>query len=38
MNVRHWIYDPAKVKPQQMVDAINHAGYRASLPAAGHGT
>lgn len=27
-------YDPAKVTPKQMVDAINKLGYRASLPAA----
>ena len=26
-------FDPAKVTPQQMVDAINKAGYRGSLPA-----
>ena len=27
-------YEPAKVTPQQMVDAVNNLGYRASLPAA----
>lgn len=27
-------YEPAKVTPQQMVDAVNKLGYRASLPAA----
>ncbi len=27
-------FDPATVTPQQMIDAINKAGYRASLPAA----
>lgn len=26
-------YDPAKVTPQQLVDAVNRLGYRASLPA-----
>lgn len=25
-------YDVAKVKPQQMVDAVNKLGYRATLP------
>lgn len=25
-------YDPAKVTPQQLVDAVNRLGYRASLP------
>lgn len=25
-------YEPAKVKPEQMVEAINKLGYRASLP------
>ncbi len=28
-------YDPAKVTPQQFVDAVNDAGFRASLPAKG---
>lgn len=27
-------YEAAKVTPQQMVDAVNKLGYRASLPAA----
>ncbi len=26
-------YDPAKVMPAQMVDAVNRLGYRASLAA-----
>jgi Cu+-exporting ATPase len=26
-------YESTKVKPQQMVDAVNRLGYRASLPA-----
>lgn len=26
-------YDPTKVTPQQLVDAVNRLGYRASLPA-----
>ncbi len=26
-------YDPSKVSPQQMVDAVNRLGYEASLPA-----
>lgn len=26
-------YDPAKVTPEKIVEAINKAGYRASLPA-----
>ena len=25
-------YEPTKVTPQQMVDAVNRLGYRASLP------
>jgi Cu+-exporting ATPase len=25
-------YDPARVTPQQMVDAVNRLGYKASLP------
>lgn len=28
-------YEPAKVTPQQMVDAVNELGYRASLPSKG---
>jgi len=28
-------YDPRKATPQQMVDAVNHLGYRASLPSKG---
>ncbi len=28
-------YDPARVSPQQLVDAVNDAGFRASLPAKG---
>lgn len=28
-------YDPARVTPQQMVDAVNRLGYQASLPAKG---
>jgi mercuric transport protein len=27
-------YEPEKVTPQQMVDAVNKLGYQASLPAA----
>ena len=26
-------YDPSKVTPQQLVDAVNRLGYQASLPA-----
>lgn len=26
-------YDPTKLSPQQMVDAVNRLGYQASLPA-----
>ncbi len=26
-------YDPARVTPKQLVDAVNDAGFRASLPA-----
>lgn len=26
-------YDPTKVTPQQLVDAVNQLGYQASLPA-----
>ncbi len=26
-------YDPTRVTPQQMVDAVNRLGYQASLPA-----
>jgi copper chaperone CopZ len=26
-------YDPAKVAPQKMIDAVNRLGYQASLPA-----
>lgn len=26
-------YDPTKVTPQQLVDAVNRLGYQASLPA-----
>lgn len=26
-------YDPSKVSPQQIVDAVNRLGYQASLPA-----
>ncbi len=26
-------YDPSKVRPQQLVDAVNRLGYQASLPA-----
>lgn len=26
-------YDPAKVTPQQLLDAVNRLGYQASLPA-----
>jgi copper chaperone CopZ len=26
-------YDPAKVTPRQLVDAVNRLGYQASLPA-----
>lgn len=25
-------YDPAKVTPQQLIDAVNRLGYQASLP------
>jgi copper chaperone CopZ len=25
-------YDPSRVTPQQMVDAVNRLGYEASLP------
>jgi Cu+-exporting ATPase len=25
------VYDPAKVSPQQLVDAVNRLGYKASL-------
>ncbi len=28
-------YQPAKVTPRQMVDAVNKLGYRASLPSKG---
>src|SRR5216684_5999448 len=28
-------YDPARVTPEQLVDAVNDAGFRASLPAKG---
>lgn len=28
-------YDPRKATPQQMVDAVNNLGYRASLPSKG---
>jgi copper chaperone CopZ len=28
-------YDPARVSPQQLIDAVNDAGFRASLPAKG---
>ncbi len=28
-------YDPTRVTPQQMVDAVNRLGYQASLPAKG---
>jgi Cu+-exporting ATPase len=28
-------YEPAKVTPQQLIDAVNKLGYRASLPAKG---
>lgn len=28
-------YDPAKVTPQQLVDAVNEAGFSASLPIKG---
>jgi len=28
-------YDPTKLTPQQLVDAVNDAGFRASLPAKG---
>ena len=28
-------YDPAKVTPQQLVDAVNKLGYEASLPSKG---
>ncbi len=28
-------YNPAKVTPEQMIDAVNKLGYKASLPAKG---
>lgn len=28
-------YEPARVTPQQMIDAVNRLGYRASLPRTG---
>jgi periplasmic mercuric ion binding protein len=29
------VYDPARVKPQQLVDAVNKLGYQASLAVKG---